>query len=132
MEVAPKMALTVKFATIPIKYAPKRKMTDFVPPQWRNKLAEIEDQDVHSFINSAYQDKVFPTQTEFNRAYDERDTHRLHWGNKPMVLTKEDITVFEAVHKNGAFDLIKPETIDRLITKMKAALETGEKVIFVY
>ena len=126
------MALTVKFATIPIKYAPKRKMVDFTLPQWRNRLAEIDDQDVHSFINSAYQDKVFPTQEDFNRAYDDRDTHRLHWGNKPMVLTKEDITVFEDVHKNGAFDLIKTEIIDKLVAKMKAALETGEKVIFVY
>jgi hypothetical protein len=126
------MSLPIKFATIPIKYAPKRKMVNFTAPQWRNKLAEIEDQDVLSFINSAYQDKVFPTQEAFNKAYDTRDTYTLHWGNKPMILTKEDVTVFEAVHLNGAFDQTKPGVIDKLITKMKAALETGEKVIFVY
>ena len=30
------------------------------------------------------------------------------------------------------FDFIEPVKLDKLLTKMKAHLETGEKVIFVY
>jgi hypothetical protein len=123
---------TVKFATIPLKYAPKRKMVDFSLPQWRNKFGEFEDQDIASFINNIYQDRVFKTQKEFNEAYDNRLIELLHWRNKPMVLTPEDITSFEETHKNGGFDFIEPVKLDKLIMKMKAYLETGEKIVFVY
>jgi len=117
---------------MPLKYAPKRKMINFSLPKWRNKLGEIYDVDVEGFINTVYQDRTFKTQKEFNEAYDKGFPELLHWQNKPMILTREDVTVFEAVHKNGAFDTTKPEVIDKLLTKMKAHLETGEKVIFVY
>jgi hypothetical protein len=125
-------ATIVKFAAIPLKYAPKRKLVDFSLPQWRNKLAEVDDQDVASFINGAYQDKVFKTAKEFNETYDAGLWDVLNWRNKPMVLDKDDITLFEEVHKNGGFDRVEPIKLDKLILKMKAMLETGEKVIFVY
>ena len=117
---------------MPLKYAPKRKTVNFSLPKWRNKLGEVEDEDVASFINSVYQDRTFKTQKEFNEAYDNRLLELLHWSNKPMILTRSDVTVFEEVHKNGAFDTIKPEVIDKLVAKMKACFETGEKVVFVY
>ena len=123
---------TVKFATIPLKYAPKRKMVDFALPQWRNKFGEFDDQDLTSFINNLYQDKVFKTQQEFNEAYDNRLLELLNWGNKPMVLAREDISSLEETHKGGGFDFIEPVKLDKLLIKMKAFLETGEKVIFVY
>ena len=122
----------IKFASIPIKYAPKRKNVNFSLPKWRNKLGEVEDEDVASFINSVYQDRTFKTAKEFNEAYDNRHLELLHWGNKPMILTRSDVTVFEEVHRNGAFDTTKPEVIDKLLAKMKACFETGEKVVFVY
>ena len=122
----------IKFASIPLKYAPKRKTIDFALPKWRNKLGEVEDEDVASFINSVYQDRTFKTAKEFNEAYDNRLLELLHWQNKPMILTRSDVTVFEEVHKNGAFDTTKPEVIDKLLAKMKACFETGEKVVFVY
>jgi len=123
---------TVKFATIPLKYAPKRKMVDFALPQWRNRFGEFTDQDLLSFINNLYQDKVFKTQQEFNEAYDNRLLELLNWDNKPMVLERQDIQSLEETHKNGGFDFIEPVKLDKLLTKMKAFLETGEKVIFVY
>jgi len=126
-----KMA-TVKFATIPLKYAPKRKMVDFSLPQWRNRFGEFTDQDLSSFINNLYQDKVFKTQKEFNEAYDNRLLELLNWNNKPMVLEREDIQSLEETHKGGGFDFIEPVKLDKLLIKMKAFLETGEKVIFVY
>ena len=122
----------IKFASMPLKYAPKRKTVNFSLPKWRNKLGEIYDVDVEGFINSVYQDRTFKTQKEFNEAYDNRLVDLLHWRNKPMILTREDVTVFEEVHRNGAFDTTKPEVIDKLLTKMKACFETGEKVVFVY
>lgn len=131
------MALTAKFATIPIKYAPKRKMIDFAPPQWRNKLGEFIDPDVTSWVNNLYQDKVFPTQKEFNAAYDAAismgvmPSEMIGWKNKPMILTKEDVSNFEDVFNNGGFDESKT-LLEKTLKKMKAALETGEKVIFVY
>jgi hypothetical protein len=125
------MAPLVKFASIPAKYAPKRKMVNFSLPQWRTKLGEFEDEDIGSFINNLYQDKVFKTSKEFNEAYDNRLLDLLHWRNKPMALTRDDITEFEEVHKNGAFDRTKPGAVDALLTKIKAHLATGEKVIFV-
>jgi hypothetical protein len=123
---------TVKFATIPLKYAPKRKMVDFALPQWRNRFGEFTDQDLSSFINNLYQDKVFKTQKEFNEAYDNRFLELLYWGNKTMLLSREDILSLEETHKNGGFDFIEPAKLNKLFDKMKAFLETGEKVIFVY
>jgi hypothetical protein len=126
------MAPIVKFASVPIKYAPKRKMTGFALPKWPSKLGEVEDEDVASFINSLYQDRTFKTQKEFNEAYDNRLLELLHWGNKPMALTREDVLNFETTHENGAFDCTKPGVVDALLTRIKAHLATGEKVIFVY
>jgi hypothetical protein len=123
---------TVKFASLPIKYAPKRKLVDFALPQWRNKLGEFQDDDVYSFINCMYQDRVFKTQQEFNEAYDAGLADVLHWRNKPMVFMKEDLAVFDDLHKTQAFDRVKPDVLDKLITKMKAIFELGEKVVFVY
>lgn len=125
----PKMA-TLKFATVPIKYAPKRKFLEFAKPQWHNKLGEFTDPDVVSWVNRLYQEKAFPTQKEFNEAYDQ-GISLVSWRNKTMVLTKEDVTNFEEEFKDGAFDQSQTAA-QKTLTKMKAALETGEKVIFVY
>jgi len=121
-----------KFASIPIKYAPKRKFLEFAKPQWHNKLGEFSDPDVLSWINNVYQDKAFPTREAFNKAYDDaaRPAEGVAWGNKTMVLTKEDVDNFEEEFKGGAF--YPRDAAQKTLTKMKAALETGEKVIFVY
>ena len=127
------MERLVKFATVPIKYAPKRKFLEFAKPQWHNKLGEFSDPDVLSWIGNLYQDKAFPTREAFNKAYDDaaRPAEGVAWGNKTMVLTKEDVANFEEEFKGGAFEGSQTAA-QKLITKMKAALETGEKVIFVY
>ena len=131
------MACTLaKFASIPIKYAPKRKVLEFAAPQWKNKLGEFSDPDVLSWINNLYQDKAFPTREAFNKAYDAaRDagvmpSTAVSWRNKTMVLTKEDVDNFEEEFNGGAF--YPRDAVQKLVTKMKAAMETGEKVIFVY
>jgi len=126
------MACTLaKFASIPIKYAPKRKMVGFVAPQWKNKLGEFDHPDVLSWVNNLYQEKTFKTPKDFNEAYDAGLTEVLFWRNKPMVLTKEDLENFEEEFNEGAFDEVKV-AMQKTLTKMKAALETGEKVLFVY
>jgi len=113
------------FASIPVKYAPKRKMINFAMPKWRNKLGEFNSPDVLSWVNCLYQDKMFPSQAEFNRAYDEGCCD---WEHRPMVLTKEDIDALEETHKEGGFEeAFKPV----LIEKMRKAL-ASEKVVFVY
>lgn len=61
----------IKFASIPIKYAPKRKMVGFVAPKWTNKMGEFDHPDVLSWVNNIYQSKVFTIQKEFNEAYDQ-------------------------------------------------------------
>lgn len=127
----------LKFASIPIKYAPKRKMVGFAAPQWKNKLGEFDHPDVLSWVNNIYQAKAFPTQKEFNAAYDQAismgvmPSEMVCWRNKPMVLTKEDLVNFEEEFNEGAFDEVKL-AVQKTLTKMKAALETGEKVLFVY
>ncbi len=127
----------VKFAAIPTKFAPKRKMISFAVPQWKNKLGEFSDPDVLSWVNNMYQSKAFPTQKEFNAAYDQAismgvmPSEMVCWKNKPMVLTKEDIVNFEEEFNGGAFDETQLAA-QKTLSKMKAALETGEKVIFVY
>lgn len=120
------MATVVKFATIPAKYAPKRKMLDFALPQWRSKFTETENEIVSSWANDVYQSRVFKTQKEFNDAYDSGDRHYLNWSNRPMVLTLEDLALFE--------EQVVPEVLeaDKYLKKMKAFFETGEKVVFVY
>lgn len=132
------MACTLaKFAAIPIKYAPKRKVLEFAAPQWKNKLGEFSDPDILSWINNLYQDKAFPTREEFNKAYDAaldaglRPSDGVSWRNKTMVLTKEDIDNFEEEFNEGAFDGSQT-AVQKTLVKMKAALETGEKVVFVY
>jgi hypothetical protein len=115
------MACTLaKFASIPTKFAPKRKFLEFAAPQWKNKLGEFSDPDVLSWINNLYQDKAFPTREAFNKAYDESlGAPGVSWRNKTMVLTKE---AFDGAQTAAA----------KTLAKMKAALETGEKVIYVY
>ena len=123
--------MALKFASVPTKYAPKRKMVGFAAPQWKNKLGEFEHPDVTSWVNRLYQDKTFKTPKDFNEAYDAGLTEVLYWHNKPMVLTKEDIENFEEEFNEGAFDEVKI-AVQKTLMKMKAALETGEKVLFVY
>ena len=130
------MALA-KFATVPIKYAPKRKFLEFAKPQWHNKLGEFSDPDVLSWINRLYQDKAFPTREAFNKAYDAAldagmmPSVGVAWRNKTMVLTKEDVVNFEEEFNGGAFEGSQTAAA-KTLQKMRAALETGEKVIFVY
>jgi hypothetical protein len=127
-----KMAATLaKFASIPVKYAPKRKVLEFAAPQWKNKLGEFSDPDVLGWINRLYQDKAFPTREAFNKAYDEGRAAAVSWRNKTMVLTKEDVDNLEEEFNGGGFDGSQAAT-QKMLTKMRAALETGEKVIFVY
>jgi hypothetical protein len=125
-------ATLVKFASIPIKYAPKRKFLEFAAPLWKNKLGEFSDPDVLSWVNRLYQDKAFPTREAFNKAYDAEKATGVSWRNKTMVLTKTDIDNFEEEFNGGAFDDGQHSAVLKTLTKMRAALETGEKVIFVY
>jgi len=127
-----KMAL-VKFATVPIKYAPKRKFLEFAKPQWHNKLGEFSDPDVLSWVGNVYQDKAFPTREAFNKAYDDapHPADGVAWRNKTMVLSLADVDNFEEEFKGGAFEGSQTAA-QKTLTKMRAALETGEKVIFVY
>jgi hypothetical protein len=127
------MASTLaKFASIPIKYAPKRKALEFAAPQWKNKLGEFSDPDVLSWINNLYQDKKFKTPKDFNEAYDAGLTDVIYWRNKTMVLTKEDVDNLEEEFNGGGFDDGQHSDVRKMLTKMRAALETGEKVIYVY
>jgi len=123
----------LKFATLPVKYAPKRKFIGFAMPQWKNKLGEFDHPDVLSWVNNLYQEKTFKTPKDFNEAYDSGLTEVLFWRNKPMVLNKTDVDNFEEEFKEGAFDDVgQHQSVARTLTKMKAALETGEKVLIVY
>ena len=127
----------LKFATLPVKYAPKRKLIDFSVPQWKNKLGEFDHPDIVGWVNSTYQSKVYKTQKEFNDAYDQAaslgilPSDAICWRNKPMVLNKEDVDNFEEEFNEGAFEGSQTSA-QKLVMKMRAALETGEKVIFVY
>ena len=113
------------FASIPAKFAPKRKMIDFALPQWRNKIGKFDSPDVLSWVRNLYQDKRFPTRSEYNQAYDEGN---LEWQNRPMILTKEDIHALQEEHDAGAFENTE---MHKTLEKMRKALET-DKVIFVY
>jgi hypothetical protein len=117
------------FATIPVKFAPKRKLIDFAMPKWRNKIGEFDSPDMLSWVSNLYQDKMFPTRSEFNLAYDER---RCDWENRPMILAKEDLDALEDENREGAFeDTIKPGVVTKFLEKARKALE-NEKVVFVY
>lgn len=135
VEPRPKMAL--KFACVPIQYAPKRKLIEFALPKWRQKLGEFEHPDVAGWVNNIYQAKAFPTQKEFNAAYDQAismgvmPSEMVCWRNKTMVLTKEDIVNFEEEFNGGAFDDVR-SAAEKFLTRAKAVLEKGEKAIFVY
>ena len=128
----------VKFASISIKYAPKRKFLEFTAPQWKNKLGEFNNPDILSWINNLYQAKAFPTREAFSKAYDSAidagvmPSQMVCWRNKTMLLHKEDIDNFEEEFKGGGFDGGQHSAVRETLTKMRAALETGEKVIIVY
>jgi hypothetical protein len=129
--------MAAKFASIPTKFAPKRKLLEFAAPQWKNKLGEFSDPDVLSWINNLYQDKAFPTREAFNKAYDAAldagmmPSAGVAWRNKTMVLSLADVDNFEEEFKAGAFEGSQTAAA-KTLQKMRAALETGEKVIFVY
>jgi len=124
--VRPKMAT---FATIPVKFAPKRKFIDFALPQWKNKIGEFDSPDILSWVSNLYQDKVFPTSAEFNLAYDEG---RHKWEHRTMIISKEDLESFEEEHEGGGFeDTTKPGSVAKFLEKARKALES-EKVLFVY
>jgi hypothetical protein len=53
----------------------------------------------------------------------------LHWNNKPMILTTEDISNFESDLKEGGFeDVAKAEKLAR---RMRDVQKAG-KIVFVY
>ena len=121
---------TLKFACIPIKFAPKKKITDFALPRFRQKLVELEnDPDVMSWVTNVYQERAFPTREAFNKAYDS-DTWAVKWANKPMVLKESDIASFEEEFKEGGFEG-KPEVYQKLIRSMREVM-AKEKIVFVY
>jgi hypothetical protein len=120
------------FSSVPTQYAPKRKFIDFARPKWHNKMGkEFTHPDVISWVNNTYQTKVFKTPKDFNEAYDARLIEVLYWRNKPMILTKEDVDNFEEEFNEGAFDEVKADA-QKTLLKMRAALETGEKSLFVF
>jgi len=119
------------FSCVPTQYAPKRKFIEFAKPKWHNKLGEFSDPDVLSWINNLYQDKVFKTPKDFNEAYDAGLTDVIHWRNKTMVLTKDDVANFEEEFSEGAFDESR-SAVEKTLAKLKTLVEKGEKVIFVY
>ena len=109
-------------------------MIDFSLPKWRQKLVEFEsNMDVQSWVNNLYQDKVFPSQKEFSRAYDE-DIAGVNWNHKPMVITHEDVGNFETELKEGGFgdpgtpDFVKAQ---KLVKRMRD-VQGAEKIVFVY
>jgi hypothetical protein len=121
---------TLKFACIPVKFAPKNKITDFALPRFRQKLADLEnDPDVLSWVTNVYQERAFPTREAFNKAYDS-DTWAVKWANKPMVLKEADISRFEEEFNEGGFDG-KPEVYQKLIRRMREVM-AKEKIVFVY
>lgn len=123
--------MALKFATVPLKYAPKRKVLEFAKPQWHTKLGEFDHPDLISWVNNIYQEKAFPSRAAFNQAYDAMGPTGVCWRNKTMILTKEDVKNFEDEFNGGAFDDVRT-VAQKTLVKLKAALETGEKAIFVY
>ena len=127
--------LLLKFACVPAQYAPKRKLINFSLPKWRQKLAEFEaDPDVQNWVNNLYQDRTFTSQSAFNRAYDEHiaglaPSDILHWNNKPMILTTDDIGNFESDLKEGGFE--DAGKVEKLARRMRDVQKAG-KIVFVY
>jgi hypothetical protein len=127
----------MKFACVPVQYAPKRKFINFSLPKWRQKLAEFEHPDVASWVNNLYQTKVYPTPKEFNEAYDQAislgvmPSEMVCWRHKPMILTKTDVENFEEEFTEGAFNDVHASAA-KFLARAKTVLEKGEKVIFVY
>lgn len=118
-----------KFACIPSKYAPKRKMIDFALPKWRTKLGEFTDPDLLSWVNNLYQDKVYKTREEFNKAYDLKDD--IHWRNKPMILTMDDVQMLNEQFEAGAFEDGQQKQVGKLLGRMLTVLG-AQKVLIVY
>lgn len=117
------------FATIPVKFAPKRKFIGFSMPKWRTKIGEFDSPDILSWVSNLYQDKMFPTRSEFNLAYDER---RCDWEHRTMIISKEDLNALEEEHREGAFeDTTKPGLVNKFLEKARKALES-DKVVYVY
>jgi|APCry1669189665_1035243.scaffolds.fasta_scaffold01745_5 hypothetical protein len=121
----------IKFACVPSKFAPKRKFVNFSLPKFRQKLGEFKDPDMASWINNLYQDRTFKTRDEFNQAYDFGDSYTLNWGNKPMVITNDDLTELSQQFESGAFDDGEKAQIEKLIGRMRTVM-SAEKVVFVY
>lgn len=127
--------LLLKFACVPAQYAPKRKLINFSLPKWRQKLAEFEaDPDVQNWVNNLYQDRTFTSQSAFNKAYDEHiaglaPSDILHWNNKPMILTTDDIGNFESDLKEGGFE--DAGKAEKLARRMRDVQKAG-KIVFVY
>ena len=127
--------ILLKFACVPAQYAPKRKLINFSLPKWRQKLAEFEaDPDVQNWVNNLYQDRTFTSQSAFNRAYDEHiaglaPSDILHWNNKPMILTTDDIGNFESDLKEGGFE--DAGKVEKLARRMRDVQKAG-KIVFVY
>ena len=127
--------LLLKFACVPAQYAPKRKLINFSLPKWRQKLAEFEaDPDVQNWVNNLYQDRTFTSQSAFNKAYDEHiaglaPSDILHWNNKPMILTTDDIGNFESDLKEGGFE--DAGKVGKLARRMRDVQKAG-KIVFVY
>lgn len=120
----------IKFACVPTKYAPQKKLVDFHLPQWRQKLLEFpSDPDVQGWVSNLYQSRAFKTREDFIKYYDE-DTESVKWSHKPMIITSEDIDDFEEVLKNGGFDL-QPALYEKLVKRMRDAMKK-DKIVFVY
>jgi hypothetical protein len=94
---------------------------------WSNlKKAWGDYPELDSWVRNLYQNKIFPTRAEFNKAYDENDP-RLQRGNQEVILTPEDLAQFQSEIEDGEFE----EDYSELISKIKALFEC-EKIVFFY
>ena len=82
--------------------------------------------ELDSWVMNLYQDKMFPTREEFNRAYDTQDA-RLNRGTTEFFITPLDLLIFERDVAAGEFE----ENYTELINKIKALFEC-EKIVFFY
>jgi len=82
--------------------------------------------DLDMWVLDLYQNKVFPTRAEFNKAYDEKD-NRLRRGDQPVILTQTDLARFEYEISEGEFE----NDYSELISKIKALFDC-EKIVFFY
>jgi len=79
-----------------------------------------------SWVRNLYQDKLFPTREDFNKAYDARDP-RLNRKGQEVLFTLKDLEQFESEISEGEFE----EDYSALISKIKALFEC-EKIVFFY